>query len=140
MNNPFDVYTKPNLNITNMIMPLFLIFIILIGFSGSILDNYQNEYENDKIKTVLMPDNTTFKNIQKPSCGVMTLIKGKHKVIHHTIKEDSIIILSRKSIEGIPGCHLIVDINPNESFVVTSVNDDGKPENEDYGEIYFKIY
>jgi hypothetical protein len=81
-----------------------------------------------------------YKNFQVQDNGIVRLNKGKHKVIHHDIKVDSIIILSRKSLEGKAGVNLIVDIVPNESFTISSVNGEAEIELDDCGEVYYKIF
>ena len=133
--NPFD----SNPGFSNMLMPMILLFIIMISIGGNILE----QQEPQEPQTILLTNNSNYKNVQSPNNGIVRLIKGKYKVIHHYIKEDSVIILSRKSLEGKCGIHLTIDIIPNESFTIKSVNENDTDvyiETEDYGEVYFKIY
>jgi len=136
--NPFDTRTTPSLGNFTTFIPLFLILVVFIGVANSFEMN--GEQSNTKNIQIIVPDNQRFKQLQIPDNGIVRLIKGKIKVTHHSIKEDSVIMVNRKNIEGKPGFHLLISIEPNESFTIKSVDDEGTVETEDYGEVFFKIY
>ena len=128
------------------LMPLFLLTFLLLSVMCSTLESLEKEEKlTDPTSVVIIQNNekSKFKNIQEPSNGTVRLIKGKCKVIHHSIKEDSVIMLSRKSLEGKTGFHLVVDIEPNEFFIIKSMSDEDDNyvvEDEDCGEVYFNIH
>lgn len=134
--NPFDTQRINSFSNFSAIAPLFLILIIFVG----VATNMTEEHNIAKEIQIMIPDNQRFKKLQTPDNGTIRLIKGKVKVTHHAIKEDSVIMVNRKNIEGKPGFHLLVSIDPNESFTIKSVDDEGTIETEDYGEVFFKIY
>jgi hypothetical protein len=139
--NPFDNQMIPG--ISNTIMPLILMFIVLISIGGSMVENPSFTFQQLQPLNPLPPvvlNNNDYKNFQVQDNGIVRLNKGKRKVIHHDIKIDSIIILSRKSLEGKAGVNLIVDIVPNESFTISSVNGEAEIELDDCGEVYYKIF
>ena len=109
-----------------------------VKVSQNIEDDFHRKYDN---QLVLNDAAKNFKKIKTPSNGCVRLINGKVNVIHHSIKEDSIIMLSRKSVDGIPGEHLVVDIDPNKSFTIKSIKltDDKllSTQDQDCGEIFF---
>lgn len=81
-----------------------------------------------------------YANFTAPSQGTLRLSKGVATQIHHTIKNDSVIVLTRKSLDGGPGRHLVIrDLEPNKKFVVASVGDDGVVATDDSGEVYFVV-
>ena len=80
-----------------------------------------------------------FKNIVTPVAGTVQLTKGSVRQVHHDIKEDSVIVVSRKSLNGKAGMHLLVSVVPNEYFTITSVDSEGLVEEEDCGEISFIV-
>lgn len=81
-----------------------------------------------------------YKTIVTPKNGIVKLSKGVVTQTHHSIKEDSVIILSRKSIDGKAGTLLVVkDIVPNKKFIIHSLNSEGEIETEDCGDIYFAV-
>ena len=71
--------------------------------------------------------------------GIVKLIKGKAEIIHHEIKLDSIINISRKKIIGQAGTLSISEINPNKSFTIISSDDMGVILEEDFSELFFHI-
>lgn len=86
------------------------------------------------------PDAKEYKTFVTPKNGIVKLSKGIVTQTHHSIKEDSVIILSRKSIDGKAGTLLIVkEIVPNKKFIIQSLNSDGEIETEDCGDIYFAV-
>lgn len=88
----------------------------------------------------LMDDNRLFKNFVAPMEGTLRLTKGIATQVHHLVKSDSIIVLSRKSIDGKAGLHLVVsEILPNEKFSIEAVDENGNVVKDDCGEIYFII-
>lgn len=81
-----------------------------------------------------------FRKYVTPSDGIVQLNKGVYKQQHSDIKEDSVVLTSRKSLkDGTGGVYLVVEIEPNESFSVISMNSEGSIEEGDCGEIYFFI-
>lgn len=139
--NPFELYShKPSSS--SFLMPILLLFIIMIGFIGSI--DTQLLENNNPIFILKDNEKSNYKHVQEPKNGVIRLIKGKCKVIHHSIKEDSVIITSRKSLEGKTGFHLIVDIEPNKYFTIKSISESENgemiQEEEDCGEVFFTVY
>ena len=160
--NPFDIMQRTQSNSLSgliTIIPIVLIFII-VAASMQLEESYDNPLNNNPLnnnpsnKIVIVKSeepNQNFKTVKSPSNGTVQLIKGVGKVIHHSIKEDSVIMLSRKNIEGKVGSHLIIGkIEPNQYFTVHSVSEFETSsdkdsdiitgvETEDFGEIYFLI-
>jgi hypothetical protein len=147
--NPFDIMqrTQSNSLSTLTIIPIVLILFVFVIGGIQDLDQYNLE---PKTTVIVKPDqsNQNFKTVKTPSHGTVQLVKGIGKVVHHSIKEDSVIMLSRKNIEGKVGSHLIIgEIEPNQHFTVHSVSEfeDNNSEVstgvevEDFGEIYFLI-
>ena len=104
--NPFDIIQRPQSN-TLFVIPiiLFMFTILLIGFQE--IEQY-NQHSTVNLAALvedrpLNSETKKFKNIKTPSNGTVQLIKGVGKVVHHSIKEDSVIMLSRKNIEGTAG-------------------------------------
>ena len=81
-----------------------------------------------------------YKTYTAPKNGTLKLNKGVITQIHHGIKEDSVILISRKNIDGRAGSFLtITEIIPNKKFSISSTDDVGAVEEEDCGEIFFQI-
>lgn len=118
----------------------FMMLAVSIETSSSFIEN-DNSYDVVKMhKIVHNPESIEYKKEKTPRDGTIRLVKGEAEVIHHNIKKDSTIILSRKNIEGKAGIHLIVsEIIPNEYFKIKSLNLEHEKEEEDFGEIYFLI-
>jgi len=134
MNNPFESNNSFGNILPSVISFMIMCVIVASMFNVESFDNNQIPvFENH---TLLK---SKFKEEKLPTEGLVRLIKGNAVVSHHNIKEDSIIMLSRKNIEGKPGLHLIVNIEANSSFTITSVNSDSVVEIEDYSEIFFLV-
>lgn len=122
---------------------LFLFFVLFVAMLFSRL-----EFEDDILETAVKPvptrvvveDNKEYKRHRAPRDGTVKLVNGKVSVIHLSIKKDSVILLSRKSIDQKAGSHLIIgDITPNETFDVLSTDEQGILEENDCGDIYFVV-
>lgn len=133
---------KSESKISSYLFPVLIL--IIVGFM-MIAINIETSYTYDNIDMnlkVIKDDeyNKDYRYEQLTRDGTTRLVKGKIKVIHHNIKKDSTIILSRKNIEGKIGMHLIIgDIIPNEYFEILSIDNDGNIQEEDYGEVYYII-
>lgn len=91
-------------------------------------------------KDVRMPKDG-YKKFIAPDYGTIRLVKGMATQVHHSIKNDSIIIVSRKTIDGKAGTHLVVkEIVPNEKFTITAVDSIGGVVVDDCGEVFFVVY
>ena len=167
MSNPFTCYFNgqpnmphpPQMTVTatksNNCMPItitFLIIGIFIIMSLAVISTFSVEaslIEEDfhpkrriakEIIRIENKEEKDYKNFTAPKSGILKLSKGTVSQVHHAIKEDSVIILSRKSIDGRAGSFLsIKEIVPNKKFTVNSTDDVGAVEEEDCGEIYFQI-
>ena len=125
----YYLYKKPTFQ-----YEIFLFFsAILILLSISLIDFPINDIN------IFSETAKNFKNIKIPSEGTEKLTNGKTTIIHHNIKEDSIILTSRKSLNGNTVGTIVVDIIPNESFTIKSINKNGEIEKNDYSEIFFVI-
>jgi len=119
---------------------IFFILLITVAFGsqmsmpGAIYD------ESPYVIKVTDQRAEEYKNFVAPKNGIVKLTKGVVTQTHHSVKEDSVIILSRKSIDGKAGSQLVLkDIVPNKKFTIHSINSDGEIETEDCGEIYFAV-
>lgn len=81
-----------------------------------------------------------FKNYVAPNQGTLRLTKGVATQVHHSIKSDSVVMLTRKSMDGRAGLHLVVkEIIPNEKFLVEALDEDANIVRDDCGELYFVV-
>lgn len=130
--DPIEI--KPNNYITPILLLVSIAFLLM--FSTTFV-NHDYDYEEYKVIEEL---HTDYKTKVINNKGTIQLVKGEGKVIHHNIKQDSIILLSRKSIEGTPGTYLIVDnIESNEYFTVKSVDQNNNTVITDLGVVYYTI-
>lgn len=82
-----------------------------------------------------------YKKFIAPDYGTIRLVKGMATQVHHSIKTDSVIVVSRKTIDGMAGTHLVVkEIVPNEKFTVMAVDSTGNVVVDDCGEVFFVVY
>lgn len=101
---------------------------------------YDTRKEKEPLVVKIPEPPTTYKKYVAPKFGVLKLSKGIVTQTHREIKEDSVILVSRKNIDGRAGSFLsIQEIVPNEKFTIVSTNEIGEIEMEDFGEIYFQI-
>ncbi len=146
--NPFcQPKTPKELYSSSSLFYVFFIFITMVLlfsiFFTQSFDSFETPHiyhlQDDKLYGLKNnQEPSEYKNFVAPKNGVLKLTRGIFTQTHHSIKEDSVIMLSRKSVDGKPGLQLIVkEIVPNKKFVVHSVNSDGDIETEDCGEIYF---
>lgn len=135
-----------------VLLPLFFLFFVL--FIMILFNKFEIEEEftfaepSSRIPKIdlsptsasIPPQKKEYKRIQTPREGIIKLVNGKAKIIHHNIKKDSVIMLSRKNIDQKAGTHLVIDdIVVDECFNVISTDDQGIIEENDCGEIYFVI-
>jgi hypothetical protein len=120
---------------------IFFILLITVALGSQMSMSDMIYEEHPYVIKVATERAEEYKNFVAPKNGILKLTKGVVTQVHHTIKEDSVIILSRKSIDGKAGSQLIVkDIVPNKKFTIHSINsDDDSTETEDCGEIYFAV-
>lgn len=147
--DPISITTNTK-NTINYITPILLLMSVAFMFIfSSSITSYDQDYETipinyyinkPKEQETTKEQNEYNQKIQQNK-GTIQLVKGFAKVIHHNIKQDSIILLSRKSVEGKPGTHLIVDhIESNQYFTVKSIDNDNNVTESDLGVIYYKIF
>lgn len=139
--NPFEISCPvvPKSTSANFITPIILIMVIgfmILSTTVSVNDiNYDPVVIGSPVNEIL-----DYKHKKYPREGVTRLVKGKVEIIHHGIKKDSVIMVSRKNIEGKPGQYLVIEnIVSNESFEIRSVSAENELQSEDYSEIYFII-
>ena len=103
-------------------------------------DYLTRKIQNNSIKIRLEDTKErNYKQFKAPHNGTLKLSKGTVEQVHHAIKDDSIILLTRKNIEGKAGQYLVVDIDANKKFTVKSVDEMNSVEEEDFGEVFFQI-
>ena len=116
---------------------IMFILLITIAFGSQMSVSYEEPYV---IKVPAADRIEEYKNFVAPKNGIVKLSKGVVTQTHHSVKEDSVIILSRKSIDGKAGTQLVIkDITPNKKFTIHSINSDGDVETDDCGEVYFAV-
>jgi len=116
---------------------IMFILLITIAFGSQMSVSYEEPYV---IKVPAADRIEEYKNFVAPKNGTVKLSKGVVTQTHHSVKEDSVIILSRKSIDGKAGTQLVIkDITPNKKFTIHSINSDGDVETDDCGEVYFAV-
>jgi hypothetical protein len=168
MNNPFcfpsqctpQPFTLTSTRNTSSSFPFTLIFLVLgvvmllsLTMASNCvfaMDATNEELFEHKIKNTEVIHRTLVENVQKPKQeyktytapknGTVKLCKGEFVQTHHNIKEDSVILLSRKTIDGKAGNFLTIDkIDPNKKFRIAATDELGDIEVSDCGEIYFQI-
>lgn len=146
MSNPFDCFPRSSSLMSSILLVSVCVIFMSVMVSVNTDFDFEPknfEYESPKRSN---PNSNNFKRLKIPSDGTVRLVNGSAKVIHHNIKEDSTIILSRKTIDGSPGQYLIIEhIEPNQHFVITSKGNstaeetESVTEEEDFGEVYFIV-
>lgn len=114
--NPFEH------NRSNFDMIIFLMIILFMGIL----------FSNDSLLTT----DGDYNNLYLNNSGVIKLNRGKGVVISHIVKKDSVIMLSRKSVDGEIGTLVVHEIIPNEKFIIHSVSN-GEETVDDNGEIFY---
>lgn len=128
--------SSSNSFIAPILLLISICFIILLLGISSLNESFEfKEYDYDVYPVSIQND---YKKDILKNQDCVRLIKGTAKIIHHNIKQDSIILLSRKTIEGKPGNHLVIDeIVSNEYFIINAVDEDNNVVETDMGEIYY---
>ena len=141
-----QVITRTNNSFPFSVSILFIGLIILLSLvivSSCTIDQYEDERvvkKSIEVVKVVANEPSEYKNFVAPKSGTLKLTKGTVSQVHHGIKEDSVIILSRKSISGRAGQYLSVqEIVPNKKFTIVATDELGEVEAEDCGEIYFQV-
>ena len=137
--------TFPFTTVTILVVVMIILLMFSMVSSCLIMDcEVEKEHHTPrKVLTIPPPQGTEkeYKVFKAPRNGTVKLSKGSVDVVHHDIKEDSIILLSRKTISGKGGNFLSIStIKPNKNFRIISTDEVGNIEEEDNGEIYFLIF
>lgn len=122
------------------VFPMIItIFLMLVVVNYGLIE----EPSIQMIRDIERPEKSekTYKNFIAPDYGTLRLSKGVATQIHHSIKNDSVIVLSRKTIDGKAGVLLVVrEIVPNEKFTIEAVDEESNVVRDDSGEIFFVVY
>jgi hypothetical protein len=132
------MYGQGNIGCSTWFLPMItMIFVMLVVVNYGLIEEPSVPMIADRVVTT----EKKYKNFIAPDYGTIRLSKGVATQIHHSIKNDSVIVLSRKTIDGRAGSFLVVrEIVPNEKFVIEALDSDSKVEKDDSGEIFFVVY